>query len=215
MKKILSFFTFVIMSVLLCFTTKWQNSINVGGINYNIIDNINNYVEVGINSNNVSASIVIDSVIEYNNIQYTVTRIGDSAFMECSNLTLLYLPATITSIGLNAFVNSGLCSPSSTLIIYSIQPPTIEGNPFSTSGQGRTPILHIPCAAFVNYQDSSYDLWRNLAQDPQIFFRGIEGDRVIQSYDTICRGPYIYSIYNPYIQDSTQPKREVIQQSGF
>lgn len=135
--------------------------------------------------------------------------------MECSNLTLLYLPATITSIGLNAFVNSGLCSPSSTLIIYSIQPPTIEGNPFSTSGQGRTPVLHIPCAAFVNYQDSSYDLWRNLAQDPQIFFRGIEGDRVIQSYDTICRGPYIYSIYNPYIQDSTLPKREVIQQSGF
>lgn len=107
MKRILPLFTFILLSVIWCFTTKSQTTINVGGINYNIIDSINNYVEVGINSTNTSASITIDSTIVYNSVIYTVTRVGDSAFINCSNLTTLSLPATITSIGLNAFVNVG------------------------------------------------------------------------------------------------------------
>ncbi|MCR5131140.1 MAG: leucine-rich repeat protein [Prevotella sp.] len=50
-----------------------------------------------------TGDIVIPETVTYNNVEYTVTTIGESAFSGCSNLTSVSLPSTITTIGGNAF----------------------------------------------------------------------------------------------------------------
>ena len=47
--------------------------------------------------------IVIPEKVVHNGIEYTVTSIGNSAFMSCSNLENITLPESLTSIGRMAF----------------------------------------------------------------------------------------------------------------
>ena len=64
-------------------------------------------------NNHVSGDVVIPSSVEHNNVTYSVTSIGDSAFYGCSGLTSVSIPNSVTSIGAIAFSNcSGLTSVS-------------------------------------------------------------------------------------------------------
>ena len=64
-------------------------------------------------NNHVSGDVVIPSSVEHNNVTYSVTSIGDSAFFDCSGLTSLTIPNNVTSIGNYAFYRcSGLTSVS-------------------------------------------------------------------------------------------------------
>lgn len=119
MKRILPLFTFILLSVIWCFTTKSQTTINVGGINYNIIDSINNYVEVAPTCNSV---IDIPSEITYSGINYSVIRIGDSAFSDCTNLTKVIIPESVTSMGGYVFNNNPNLD---SIICYAENPPII------------------------------------------------------------------------------------------
>ncbi len=58
--------------------------------------------------------ITIPSSVQYNNITYSVTAIGNNAFYNNTNLTSINFPSTITTIGLYAFNN---CSGLNTLTI--------------------------------------------------------------------------------------------------
>ena len=51
----------------------------------------------------VSGVLDIPSVVTKNSVDYTVTAIGDNAFMGCSGLTRVTFPATLTSLGQYAF----------------------------------------------------------------------------------------------------------------
>ena len=62
-------------------------------------------------NNEYSGSIIIPQTVIYNSITYSVTKIGNSAFRECSNLTSITIPSSVTTIGDGAFYAcSGLTS---------------------------------------------------------------------------------------------------------
>ena len=50
-----------------------------------------------------SGSITIPSQITYNDVDYSVTKIGDNAFDDCGELTSIAIPNSVTSIGIGAF----------------------------------------------------------------------------------------------------------------
>ena len=82
------------------------------GLEYWIIDD--NSVKVcQQNSSAISGTVNIPSAVTYNNNTYSVTAIGDYAFIGCSGLTSITIPNSITSIGQEAFFGcSGLTSIS-------------------------------------------------------------------------------------------------------
>ena len=50
-----------------------------------------------------SGEVVIPSSITVEGKEYTVTSIGKDAFYDCSGLTSITIPNSVTSIGVNAF----------------------------------------------------------------------------------------------------------------
>ena len=54
-------------------------------------------------SDEYSGSIIIPEFVFYNDLLYSVTSIGEGAFYDCSNLTSVTIPNSITSIGVCAF----------------------------------------------------------------------------------------------------------------
>ena len=68
---------------------------------YNITSS--NTVEVADCSDNMSGDVVIPSSVTNNGTTYSVTSIGNSAFMCCRSLTSVTIPNSVTSIGNSAF----------------------------------------------------------------------------------------------------------------
>lgn len=87
-------------------TTKFVD----GPITYRRIDG-STALEVEVTSNinsskYYSGDVVVPSEITVANTTYQVTRIGDGAFSDCTQLTSITLPETVVSIGYNAFYNA-------------------------------------------------------------------------------------------------------------
>ena len=88
-------------------------------------------------------NVTIPSFVQHNGIDYTVSRIGASAFVTASNaqtnITSIALPPTITSLGTGAFYACGLISDS--III----PDAVEIIPSRCFEQcNRSPYISIP-----------------------------------------------------------------------
>lgn len=93
--------------------THRENVVEIEGIYY-ILDNEHKTASVtftdeaiktymGILNNNYSGDVTIPESVCYNNEVYSVTCISDNAFSDCSNLTSITIPNTITSIGYGSF----------------------------------------------------------------------------------------------------------------
>ena len=90
----------------------------VDGIYYNYLDKTAKTVEVTYKgssnydySNEYTGSVTIPSSVTYSGATYSVTSIGDYAFLDCSSLTSVTIPNSVTSIGSSAFSGcSGLTS---------------------------------------------------------------------------------------------------------
>ena len=69
----------------------------------------NDNVTVSANTTDLSGNIEIPDKVTYDDVEYTVTSIGSSAFYRCSGLTSVTIPNSVTRIGFDAFNNcSGL-----------------------------------------------------------------------------------------------------------
>ena len=83
-----------------------EGSIEYNGINYTVLTvpsgGENGTVEVGINLG-ASGDISIPATITGGENTYTVTSIGNGAFLMCSGLTSVDIPDSVTSIGNGAF----------------------------------------------------------------------------------------------------------------
>lgn len=81
---------------------------------------INNYISS-------PTDLVIPSSINYNGIDFAVTAIGNRAFFNCTNLTSVVLPNSLTCIGTNAFCG---CSNAFTSLVISENVDTIGSYAF-------------------------------------------------------------------------------------
>ena len=90
--------------------------VEIDGICYNLITKAK-IAEVTSNSYNYKGGIVIPETINYNNVTYSVTSIGDMAFYYCEGLTSIAIPSSVTSIGERAF---GYCLGLKKVIVSDI-----------------------------------------------------------------------------------------------
>lgn len=97
----------LLLSFLLMFLPILVNAdpIEIDGILYNLISK-GNIAEVT-KGNIYSGEVVIPDKISFDNIEYTVSVIGNYAFSESINLTSITIPASVKSIGTGAFQLTG------------------------------------------------------------------------------------------------------------
>ena len=92
----------VYISLIVClFTVIASASVELGGINYNINTSTNTATVI---KSNVSGELIIPGSIIIDGVEYEVIEIDKYAFSEC-NITSVYLPKTIMTIGALAFAN--------------------------------------------------------------------------------------------------------------
>lgn len=173
--------TTLLLLILFCSaTTVLAYSFMVDGIYYNI--NGNNATvtytsmhysgSIAVYDSNYSGDVVIPETVTYNGSTYTVTRIGDRAFIGCSELTSVTIPETVTTIDTNAFYNcSGLtsitlpesisvinnqaffgCSSLRGVICHSSIPPTVNGDYVFYNYNLNQVTLYVPLAALEEYK---------------------------------------------------------------
>jgi hypothetical protein len=105
----------IMMACLTCALSASAYDFYTGGIYYTKL--ASNNVEVAYKTYNVadySGSVTVPSTVTYNGVTYTVKGIGYCAFGECTNLTSISLPSTLTYVGDLAFIR---CRSLSTVVI--------------------------------------------------------------------------------------------------
>lgn len=139
-----------------------------------------NTVEI-IDDDNVSGAYSIPESISHNGVSYSVTSIGDGAFMGNTNLTDITIPSSITSIGSSAF--SG-CSNLKTITVNIEKPISltteagVRGGTRSTSSvfEGvdlTTCILFVPEGSVDAYKAAP--VWKEFVNILAIGTTGING----------------------------------------
>ena len=113
MRKLL--FLFV---ALLAITSLWAYDFQSGDLYYNITSettaevtcSVDDYWDYDYSDYNYSylTSVTIPSTVTYEDYPYIVTGISDKAFYNATSLTSITIPKTVTSIGRNAFGNTGI-----------------------------------------------------------------------------------------------------------
>lgn len=96
-----NFFRSVLTVLMMLVTTfSYAYDAEIDGIRYNFNGS---EAEVCLKLPLYSGDVVIPSTVEYDNITYSVTSIGESAFSSCKDLTSITIPNSVTSIGDKAF----------------------------------------------------------------------------------------------------------------
>ena len=80
----------------------WAYHFQSGDLCYNITSDSTAEVTKGDNYSELT-TITIPEKVTYNEVEYTVTSIGKLAFYDCSNLTSVSIPNSVTSIGESAW----------------------------------------------------------------------------------------------------------------
>jgi len=121
--------------------------------------------------NNVSGALVIPAVAKHGDIEYSVTEIGEYAFIDSNGLTSVTIGISVTSIAAAAFLDcSGLTSVKSLPEV----PPTMKDNSFE--GLYATATLSVPDNVASYYLATNWSLFKNL--------RIGDSEGTVQTYET-------------------------------
>ena len=77
--------------------------VEIDGINYELNAEAKQATVIAKSSGEYSGEVVIPESVEFNGISHSVTSIGWWAFSDCSGLTSVTIPNSVTSIGDHAF----------------------------------------------------------------------------------------------------------------
>ena len=160
---------------------QFQNIIEVVGVGYEFeADGIrylvgaNNTVSVISRKTKYSGDVIIPEKVTYNGASYTVTSIFPSAFNECSDLTSVTIPNSVTYIGDEAFLgcigltsvaigsrvtNIGyhafwFCGPLTSILSLNNTPPTFDGTYVNDNS-----VLWVPKGCANAYREA--DGWKD------------------------------------------------------
>ena len=130
--------TLLTIAALLCSISASAHDFEVDGIYYNITSETDLTVEVIFQGSSWSqdlheytGKVVLPESLVYNGNIYSVTSIGNFAFMGCSNLKSVSIPNSVTSIGAAAFSGcSSLTSISIPNSVTIIGPHAFDGTPW-------------------------------------------------------------------------------------
>ena len=131
-----------------------QTKVEINGIWYNLVSKAkqaevtfkgDSYYEY---DDEYSGSIIIPATVTYEGVNYSVTSIGECAFMYCYSLTSITLPASVTSIGFQAFA---FCFSLTSITSHAATPPTIEDS-FSFEGVDKSIPVYVPAGSIEAYK---------------------------------------------------------------
>ena len=135
----------------------WTTSVFKGGIKEMtyIVDGIyygfnsnNKQATITAGENKYSGNVIIPLSVTFNDTEYSVTCIGDSAFCGCTGLSSLYIPSSVKTIENNAFAN---CTELLDVYCYARKSPAMGTSAFANSGiQFAT--LYVPEASLNGYK---------------------------------------------------------------
>ena len=178
-------YLFSTLILLLCSATASAYDFEVDGIYYNITSKEDLTVEVGNRdgfSDSYFGTVAIPSNVTYEEVEYSVTRIGASAFSNCRSLTSITIPESVTSIEDLAFYE---CSNLTSINIP--ESVTSIGNFAFRNCGGLTAIItlpesvwHIGVDAFYGCSNlTSITLPESVTYIGSSAFRGCAGELIV------------------------------------
>ena len=89
------------------------DAVEIDGIYYNLFPSSKEAEVTNLLSDNYAGSLDIPASVTFEGVEYSVSSIGDFAFLSCSDLTSVTIPSSVKSIGYDGFSGcSGLTSIS-------------------------------------------------------------------------------------------------------
>ena len=103
---------FVLLFTLAGMTSGFAQEFTVDNLKYSIVDNGSGVAVIGhVDGQNAKGNLIIPNEVSWKRKKYTVTKIQKLAFYDCTGLTSISIPNSVTCIGRAAFYNcTGLTS---------------------------------------------------------------------------------------------------------
>ncbi|MGM9826828.1 MAG: leucine-rich repeat protein [Muribaculaceae bacterium] len=132
-----------------------------GALTYNVPNaKYPNVTVSGCNAGEISTEIEIPETVSHDGTTYNVTKIGDLAFQNCTQLKSLTIPSSVTSIGKQTFYNSDL----ETIVCKTMKtppgPPGLDATSFNeTTYANATVKVYAGQLAYFKDKYDSNNLW--------------------------------------------------------
>ena len=187
---------FLLMAaMLLCSISVSAEAVQIDGIWYNLVTKAK---QAEVTGTKYTGSVTIPSTVTYDNVEYSVTSIGEYVFYNCSSLTAITIPGSITSIGDEAFYGcSGLTSITildgvtsiGTSAFRKCSSLTSITIPESVTSFGESAFYG--CKSLTSVHISSIEAWCNIA------FGGFESNPFSYAHDLYLKGELVTDLMIP------------------